>query len=151
MEKPRLLTVNNTAVSNVFNPNSLLFISSRQLPDMITKQVIDNIYKSYPKRPTSPDKLNLGLLFGEAFDQHCFDIDDEHILINSIDAKSPFHSIPLRNIHAIVDFADHIAIVLHSSIIFLSKNSPEVHIHIKAPSRSLGSRLLDRLRQKPDK
>lgn len=108
---------------------------------MITKKVIDNIYCKYKKRPESPDELNLGLLFGDVFEHHGIMIDENELVINSIDPTSPFHTIPLSHIHAIIEFDEHIAIVLHSSIIFLKKAGSGVHIHVKMPSLSFGDRL----------
>lgn len=112
---------------------------------MITKSVIYSIYQKYNKRPASPDELNLGALFGEVFDTHNISINENSLVIGSVDPDSPFHEIPLSHIHEIVEFADHIAIVLHSSIIFLSKTKPDTHIHIKQPSLSLGQRLRNTL------
>jgi len=108
---------------------------------MITKKVIENIYSKFRKRPDSPDELNLGLLFGDVFDIHGIMIDENELTINSIDRLSPFHSIPLSHIHAIVEFADEIAIVLHSSIIFLKKEGNGVYVHVKEPAFSIGDRL----------
>lgn len=108
---------------------------------MITKAVIDNLYKKYRRRPDSPDELNLGILFGDVFETHALAIDEDNLVIGSIDPSSPFHKIPLRHIHEIVEFADHIAIVLHSSIIFLKKDTPGVSMHVRQPSLSLGERL----------
>lgn len=98
---------------------------------MINKKVIDSLYKKFDKRPESPFDLNLSLLFDYLIENHAITVDEENLTIGSIEPESPFHSIPLRHIHAIVEFGDDIAIVLHSSIIFLSKYSPRVSIHIK--------------------
>ena len=103
---------------------------------MITKKVIDNLYKKYRNRPYSPDELNISLLFDQVFDNHALMIDENDLVINSISPSSPFHKIPLRHIHEIVEFGDDIAIVLHSSIIFLKKEDNRVNIHVKAPSLS---------------
>lgn len=108
---------------------------------MITKKVIDNIYCKYKNRPESPDELNLGLLFGDVFDHHGIMIDENELEINSIDPASPFHTIPLSHINAIIEFDEDIAIVLHSSIIFLKKTGPGVNIHVKMPALSFSDKL----------
>lgn len=108
---------------------------------MITKKVIDTLYKQYSKRPESPDELNIGLLFGDIFDIHGIALDENNLVINSIDPASPFHSIPLKHIHEIVEFGEDIAIVLHSSIIFLKKEDNRVNIHVKPPQLSPMERL----------
>lgn len=109
---------------------------------MITKEVIDNIYKQCNKRPASPDQLNLGLLFEYAIDNHAIYIDDGNLVIDSVQPDSPFHTIPLRNINEILEFENSIAIVLPNSIIILNKHDSGVHIHIKMTKPSL----LDRAR-----
>lgn len=110
---------------------------------MITKTVIDTLYKKYSKRPKSIDCLDFGLLFGELSDYHdiSVDIDSDRLIINSLDDKSPFHKIPLSKIHAIVPFEEWIAIVLHSSIIFLNKKSNKVSVHVKPPKLSLWDKM----------
>ncbi len=109
---------------------------------MITKQVIESIYRKYKHRPKSVDMLNVGLLFDSSLEAQKIDIDDKKLVIGSLAADSPFHEIPLDRIHAILDFERHVAIVLQSSIIFLRKNSDkvDVHVNLKGPS------LMDRLR-----
>lgn len=111
---------------------------------MLTDKVIDAIYNKYKKRPSSPDQLDIPLLFAENLDNHNIFIDDRNIVINSISPASPFHTIALERVHEILEFENVVAIVLHSSIIFLSKNDDKVHIHVKAIKPSL----LDRIRMK---
>ncbi len=70
------------------------------------------------------------------------EIDENDIIINNIDASSPFHRIPVSHIHAILEFDEAVAIVLHSSIIFLSKDDGSVHVHLKEMRPSI----IDRIR-----
>lgn len=109
---------------------------------MIHKKVIDAIYKKYRKRPASPDELNIPLLFEQLPEEAGIEIDDANLIINSIDPRSPFHKIPVNHIHAIIEFDEAVALVLHSSIVFLSKEDGSAHVHIK----SVGPSILDRLR-----
>ena len=87
---------------------------------MITKQVINTLYKKYRKLPESPDCLDMPLLFDYASTHHNISIDMEGpvdaLIIRSIDPASPFHRIPLERIHAIVPFENWVAIMLHSSM-----------------------------------
>lgn len=112
---------------------------------MITKEVIDEIYRKYDKRPPTPFDLNLSLLFEYAVDNHAINLDEEKVVINSIAPDSIFHSIDLRNIHEIVEFEESIAIVLHSSIIFLNKFDNKSYIHIKSPKLSLWDKVRNKL------
>lgn len=109
---------------------------------MITKQVIESIYKKYRNRPKSVDMLNVGLLFDPSLEKQNVEIDDAKIIIGSLPPDSPFHEIPLERINAILDFDLHVAIVLHSSIIFLRKNSDKVDVHINFN----GPSFIDRVR-----
>lgn len=110
---------------------------------MITRKVIDTLYKKYSKLPKSPDCLDFVLLFETVAGHHNINIDIESdtMQIGSIDQASPFHSIPLSKIHAIVPFEEWVAVVLHSSIIFLNKKNNKVSIHIKEPAPTLMDRL----------
>lgn len=98
---------------------------------MITQKTIKSIYRKYRKKPDSVDSLNVALLFEENLEKHNLEIKDGALLINSVEPLSPFHEIPLDRIHAIVAFDRHVAIVLHSSIIFLRKDSDAVDIDLK--------------------
>lgn len=108
---------------------------------MITNDVIKEIYKKYSKRPASPDELNMPPLFESAHRSHGIEISDGKIVINSISPSSIFHSIPLKNINAILEFESNIAIVLHSSIIFLSKKDSKNFIHFKPIEQSFWNKL----------
>lgn len=108
---------------------------------MINKATIENTYNKFNKRPASPDELNLGVLFGDVFENHGLKLDEKYLTINSVDPASPFHRIPLRNICEIVEFADHVAVVLPTSMIIMQKDSPDVFINIKTRPASLEERL----------
>ena len=108
---------------------------------MITKKVIEAVYKKYDKRPASPYDLNIGLLFSAEMDPHQINIDGENITIDSISPDSPFHSLALDRIHAIIEFDREVAIVLPSAIVFLHKDSPAVNIHINIPKPTLWEKI----------
>lgn len=109
---------------------------------MIQKKVIDAIYRKYRRRPDSPDELNIPLLFEKLPEEAMVEIDGDNVVLNTVDPRSPFHRIPVKHIHAIIEFDEAIAIVLHSSIVFLSKDDGSAHVHMK----DVGPSLFDRLR-----
>ena len=116
---------------------------------MITQKVIDALYKQYSKAPKSLDCLDMPLLFDAAGAHHdiSVDMDDNmngELVINSIDPASPFHRLPMHRIHAIVPFEKWVAIVVHSSIIFLNRKDNSVSVHLKPVEDSF----MDRLRRK---
>lgn len=110
---------------------------------MITKEVIQTLYKKYPRRAKSVDELDMAMLFETVGVMHniSVDIETNTLTIGSIEPKSIFHTIPLSHIHAFVPFEEWTAIVLHSSIIFLNRKKPTVQIHLKPIKPTLGSRL----------
>lgn len=110
---------------------------------MITRTNIASLYKQYANRPESADMLNVALLFDSASENHgvYVDPDTDELIISSISPDSPFHALPMSKINAIVDLDEWIAIVMHSSIIFLSKNSSKVAVDIKPVTASLSDRL----------
>ncbi len=110
---------------------------------MITKQVIETLYKKYNKRPKSPDCLDFGLLFDSISDYHdiSVDMDTDELVIHDLGEMSPFYKLPLSKIHAIVPFEEWVAIVLHSSIVFLNRKSNKVSVHVKEPKLSFVDRL----------
>ena len=114
---------------------------------MITKKVIQTLYKKYRKLPESPDCLDMPLLFDYASSHHNITIDMDGpvgtLVIRSIDPDSPFHRIPLERIHAIVPFEEWVAIVLHSSIICLSRTSSKVSVHVRTEEPSLFDKISD--------
>lgn len=114
------------------------------IQQMITQKVIETIYKKYGKRPSSPYDLNIGLLFAPEMDCHNIIVDGDNVIIGSVSPDSPFRTIALDRIHAILDFERHTAIVLPASILFLTKDSPSVNIHLKA----LKPTVFDRLRSR---
>ena len=104
---------------------------------MVTKQVIDKIYKLYKRPPASPDELNLGLLFTHALENHGIVIDENDLYIGSVDPRSPFAAIPLRHIHEILEFETCLAIVLRNSMIFLNKHNSDVNVHLRMDEPSV--------------
>ena len=109
---------------------------------MITKKVIDALYNKYRHRPDGIDDLDIPLLFDYAADHHNIEIDAEgNLIIGSIDPRSPFRQLPMANIHGIAKFENTLAIVLHSSILFLNKNDDGVNVHIRTEQPSLWERI----------
>lgn len=98
---------------------------------MIGREAIKEVYKKYRKKPKSVDDLEVRLLFDSIAEVHNLEIVDEKIVIGSIDEKSLFHKISLKRVYGIVNFEETVAIVLHSSILFLNKLEPQVSIHLK--------------------
>ncbi len=109
---------------------------------MLTKEVISELYRKYKKLPSSPDELDIASLFEHLHKSHDVSIDDEgNLVIHGVDENSPFHAIPLRNIHAIVNFEEEVAIVLHSTIIILDKKDSNVYVNLRAVGTTFAEKL----------
>ncbi|MCM1076293.1 MAG: hypothetical protein NC411_02910 [Bacteroides sp.] len=108
---------------------------------MVTRQLIEQIYKQYKRPPASPDELDIALLFTYALENHGIVIDENNLYIGSVDPKSPFASIPLRHIHEILEFENTIGVVLPNSIIFLNKHNSDVNVHLRMNEPSVWSKL----------
>ncbi|MDE6491485.1 MAG: hypothetical protein K2L49_10045 [Muribaculaceae bacterium] len=98
---------------------------------MITRQIIEALYKKYRRMPKSKAERNLDLLHNFAAENVAVDIEEGKLILYNIDPMSPFNEIRLDNIYGVVDFDDCIAVVLHSSIVFIMKSDASVHVHIK--------------------
>lgn len=110
---------------------------------MITRENIKEIYRKYKNAPSSIDELDIATLFDETAIHHDIMIDPEEntLTIGSIDTKSLFHTLPLDRIYAILGFEEWVAIVMHSSIIFLNRNNSKVAIDIKEIRPTMGERI----------
>lgn len=96
----------------------------------------------FAKRPESPDCLDIAILFENLMGVHDFYVDDYgNLIIESLPEGSPFHKLALSRVNGIVDFEEWVAIVLHSSIIFLDKRSSKVQIHIRQHKESFLRRI----------
>lgn len=113
------------------------------MDDMVTKKVIQTLYRQFKKPPKSPDELNIGLLFDYALDNHGIFIDEENIYIGSVEPSSPFASIALKRIHEIVEFETVIAIVLPAAIVFLNKEDSEDQDRVVVQHRPLHQPVAD--------
>ena len=110
---------------------------------MITRENINEIYRKFKNAPASIDELNIATLFDETAIHHDIMIDPEEntVSFGSIDSKSPFHTISLNRINAILEFDEWIAVVMPASIIFLNRNKAQVVVDIKAVKPTLTDRL----------
>ncbi len=106
---------------------------------MVTRKLIDALYRKYNRPPASTDELNFSLLFDYALENHGIVIDEDDLFIGSVDPSSPFARIPLRHIHEIFEFENQIAIV------FLSKSDSKVNVHLRMEKPSVWSRIKDSL------
>ena len=89
----------------------------------------------------------MGLLSDDIINNHHIEIENNRLKIGSIDSNTPFNTLPLNRVHGIVNFEKYVAIVLHSSIIFLSKKDDESHVHIKMENPTFWQRICSFFRE----
>ncbi len=108
---------------------------------MIKPEVIKELYTKYPEPGNNSNNLNLELFKNENLKQHNVHINEDSIIIYSVEEDSPFREIPIRNIKGIEEFNNHAVIILRNSILFLNKSNKDIHVHINFERPSMWQRL----------
>ncbi len=108
---------------------------------MITTKHINDLYRRYRNKPGNIEDRNLPLLTRYALDSSAMNLDGSHVVFSHMDNQSPFRSIDVDRIHAVVDFDDDIAIVLRASIVFVNKHTFHTRVHIRPNPKGLFSHL----------
>ena len=106
---------------------------------MIKHEHIKKLYNKH--KIESRAELDLKMLTKDCIKHHLIEFDNEFITIKSLEKDSPFNEIPLRNIAGIEELPNHTAIVLRNSILFLSKNNNDIHVHINIEKPTLWERI----------
>lgn len=97
---------------------------------MINDNVIKEIYKKF-RKPMKRDELNLPY-FKEILAEHNpIDINEDVVEIAEMDQFSPFRRFLIRSLNAVIEFESMVAFVFKNHIVFLNKDKPGTHIHLK--------------------
>lgn len=99
------------------------------------RQIIDQLYKRFSKRPATLDERNLSLLADFIVDERGITLDEDSLVFTEAGPMSPFREIKFDNLHGVADLGGLIAIVMHSSIIFFNKENLSISVHLRPPSR----------------
>lgn len=110
----------------------------------VTESVILELYKRFSKRPATLDARNLCLLADFIVEDKGVSLEEDSLVFTETPPGSPFREIPFENVHGVADLSNLLAIVLHSSIIFLNKKTLQTSVHIKrlSPFKRLISKVL---------
>jgi len=100
------------------------------------RQLIKSLYRRFRRRPATLDARRLDLLADFIVDGRGLELDGDRLIFTSMEPSSPFRAIPLDNIHGVADLGPLLAIVLHSSIIFLNRQTLAATVHLKPPTLS---------------
>ncbi len=109
---------------------------------MVTRKVIDELYKRFPKAPKGIEFLDMGALMMNTAPEHDLELTENgELVINSLDSSSPFHKLELSRMCGIVPFERSVAIVMPNSILFLNKKDAGVNVHFKPNPVSLKDKI----------
>ncbi len=109
---------------------------------MITDEVIKEIYRKFSKPHKDVRELKLDYFAELLSEHHSLTITDDEVVINDVEDFSPFKRFLIRSLNAVLEFDKNVAFVFRGHILFLSKESPEMRIHIKPErKRSIFDRL----------
>lgn len=97
---------------------------------MITKKVIDEIYKKYGKGRKDED-LNLDYFVKLLKPYHHLTVGDMEVTIDNLEEFNPFRCFLIRSINAVLEFDSNVAFVFSGHILFLEKKTSKMHVHIK--------------------
>ncbi len=98
------------------------------------QQLIRSLYKRFSRRPSTLDERQLHLLADFIVEQRGLELDDDRLIFTEMEPLSPFREIRLDNINGVADLGKLLAIVMHSSIIFLNKETLAATVHLKPPT-----------------
>lgn len=97
---------------------------------MIRPHIIGELYTKHSNK-VGKNGCNLSLLEADSITHHSILLDNDNAILGNLKKESPLYKIPLRNIIGLENLDNHVAIILKNSIIFLSKPSNDIKVHIK--------------------
>lgn len=98
---------------------------------MITKEVIQDIYKQYNKPSANLEELRIPYFLKMLEPHHNLKFDGDELIFEDMEEFNPFRRILVKNMHVILEFSKTIAFVFPNHILFLGKRSPELSVHFK--------------------
>ncbi len=111
---------------------------------MVTKDVIQEIYKRYSTPPKDVATLQLPRYIELLRSHHNLAIDGEEIINRDLEEFNPFRRLLMRRLTAVLNFEKVVAFAFNKHIIFFDKEGEGMHVHFKPEKRSLLSRLFGR-------
>ncbi len=98
---------------------------------MINNDTINNLYTTFATEPAMFEDRGLSRLMDFAFDSEALDFDGDRLVFTSMEQGSPLRSVEIERIYGAKEFADHFAVVMPNSIIFLNKRDHSTSVHLK--------------------
>lgn len=111
---------------------------------MINEAVIKEIYKRYGKKKKNVD-LKLDYFISLLAPHHDIVHEGIEIILRDLEEFNPFRRFLERSLNAVLEFDKEVAFVFNSHILFASKVSPDIQIHMRLEEpKSFFSRLFGR-------
>lgn len=101
----------------------------------INEELTKDLYRRFRHRSATLDGRNLHLIADFIVDDRGVTLEDDSLIFTETPPGSPFRAILLENINGVADLGKLLAIVLHSSIIFLNKETLQTSVHLRPLSR----------------
>lgn len=98
---------------------------------MVTKEVIQDIYKNYRQPCENLEELGIEHYLAMLAPYHKLKFDGDELIFEDMEEFNPFRRILVRNLHTIIEFTKMVAFVFPNHILFLDKRSPELSVHFK--------------------
>lgn len=108
---------------------------------MITDEVIRTIYKLNRKPQKGLFKAQIEHLIDTLKKTHDVAINSEELILKDLEEESPFRVVLINKIMGIEEFERTMAVILPNCILFFSKETNDIHIHIKMPKMSFKDKL----------
>lgn len=112
---------------------------------MITNKIIKEIYNLH-KSPHNADHNAVNGFVASLKENHQIEYIRDQLYFKDLPEDSPFHSIPIDRINGIEYFEKVIALVMPYCILFFSRDSNEINIHIKLPEETLKSKFFAKIK-----
>lgn len=103
---------------------------------MITEEVIKEIYKNYNKPCPKEEDLNLPYFAALLAPHHKLKLEDDEVIVESIEEFSPFKRFLKRGLFAVLEFDRNVAFVFQSHIIFFSKKDDTMSVHFRPAKKA---------------
>lgn len=98
---------------------------------MITEKVIKEIYKKYNKAAKSAEDLRLDHFVEMLAPHHNIKVNDKEVIFEDQEEFSPFRRFLIRGLNGVLEFDRQVAFVFRNHILFLSKNSDNMSVHMR--------------------
>ncbi|MBD5278545.1 MAG: hypothetical protein HDS32_04835 [Bacteroides sp.] len=98
---------------------------------MINDSVIKEIYKKYNKAVKNPEDLRINHFIDMLVPHHHIKVSGNEVIFEDQEEFSPFRRFLLRGLNGILEFDRHVAFVFRNHILFLSKDSDDMRVHMR--------------------